>query len=258
MINKSKIILPTDDDETKLVLSKAFDLYTKAERSSKPFYTKFLSPLESGAIMQRFPKNEVSLKTFGGYDDAERCVCSFFTYEEELAFPVSALRLKIKSKAQSLSHRDYLGSLLSMGIKREVIGDIVVSNEGALVFCLDEIADYISDNLVKVGGTGVLVSKENALEEVNVKREFQVSSSTVSSLRCDCVIASALNLSRSKASELIERGLATHNWEQLRSVSTTANNGDVFSVRGYGKFKLQTDGHLTKKGRIHINICKYI
>jgi len=258
MINKAKIIFPTDDDEIKLMLSKACDLYAKSEKSTKAFYTKFLSPLEAAIIMGRFPKNELSIKLNGGYDDAERQICAFYTYEEDVLFPVAGLYLRLKGKNANLSHRDYLGSLLSMGIKREVLGDIVLTDGGAYVFCLEEIADYISDNLSKVGGAGVSVERIYSLGDISIKREFQKLSSTVSSLRCDAVVASALNLARSKACELIERGLVTHNYEQLKSVSAQVKDGDVFSARGYGKFKVSTDGHLTRKGRIHIDIYKYV
>ncbi|MBO5743291.1 MAG: hypothetical protein J6R68_03320 [Clostridia bacterium] len=258
MINKTKIILPSDDDEIKLMLSKACDLYNKAQKSTKPFYTKFLSPLEAAIVANRFPKNELELKLFGGYDDAERKVCAFYTFEEDLSFPLCTLHIKLKSKNTSLSHRDYLGSLLSMGLKREVIGDIVVQEGCAYVFCLEEIAHYITDGLLKVGGAGVTIEKAALSDDISIKREYQMLSSTVSSLRCDAVIASALNLARSKACELIGRGLVTHNYEQLKSVSSPIKNGDVLSARGYGKFKILTSGNLTKKGRIHIDICKYI
>lgn len=258
MINKTKIIYPADDDEIKLMLSKACDLYNKAQKSTKAFYTKFLSPLEAAIIMNRFPKNELKLKLFGGYDDAERQICAFYTYDEDLSFPLSILKIKLKAKNISPSHRDYLGSLLSMGIKREVIGDIVVEKDGCYLFCLEEIAPYITDGLLKVGTAGVTIEKASLTDEIAIKREYQMLSSTVSSLRSDAVIASALNLARSKACELIQRGLVTHNYEQLKSVSSPIKNGDVLSVRGYGKFKILTSGNLTKKGRIHIDICKYI
>lgn len=258
MINKAKIILQSDDDEIKLVLSKACDLYAKSEKSTKAFYTKFLTPLEAAIIKGRFPQNELSINFSGGYEDAERQVCAFYTYEEDVNFPITALYLKLKGKNANLSHRDYLGSLLSTGIKREVLGDIVLQEGGAYVFCLEEIADYIMESLTKIGGVGVSIRKIDSLGEISIKREFQKLSSTVSSLRCDCVVASALNLARSKACELIERGFVTHNYEQLKSVSAQVKDGDVLSARGYGKFKVSTDGHLTKKGRIHIDIYKYV
>lgn len=258
MINKSKIILPSDDEEIKLMLSKACDLYGKAFSISKDFFTKFLSPLESAIISNRFPKGELFIHFFGGYDEAERTVCAFSAYEYGLDFPITALDLKTKSKSASLSHRDYLGSILSLGIKRETIGDIIITDTGAIVFCLEEIADYIADNLLKIGGVGVVVTKEPSLQRLGIKREYNVVSSTVSSMRCDSIVASALNLARGKASELIERGLVTLNYETAKSSHQLIKDGDVISVRGHGKFKVQTDGHLTKKGRIHVNLCKYI
>ena len=197
------------------------------------------------------------MKFFGGYNDSERQICAFYTYEDDLCFPISALNIKVKSKNASLSHRDYMGSILSLGIKRETIGDIIITNEGATVFCLDEIADYIKNNLPKVGGTGVETTKTDNIKGLEIKRDFDEISSTVSSLRCDCVIASALNLARGKAAEIIDRGLVTLNYETAKSVSQSIKDGDVISVRGSGKFKILTDGHLTKKGRIHITVCKY-
>ena len=71
MISKTKVILPTDDDDIKLMLSKACDLYNKAFTTTKSFYTKFLSPLEAAIIAQRFPKTEVGIKLFGGYDKGQ-------------------------------------------------------------------------------------------------------------------------------------------------------------------------------------------
>ena len=257
MINKSKIILPSDDEDVKLTLMKACDLYTKAEFAGKAFYTKFLSPLEARVIEHRFPKADVSTKFFGGYDGSERCVCAFYTYSEDLAFPISALKVKSKSKNSTLSHRDYLGSVLSLGIKRELVGDIVVKDGEAIIFCLSEIADYIADSLTKIANTGVSIKKEENIGDLGIKRDYDVISSTVSSLRCDSIVASALNLSRAKAAELIERGYVNLNYEQAKSVSQNIKNEDVLSVRGYGKFGVQTDGTLTRKGRIHVNILKY-
>ncbi len=257
MINKSKIISPSDSDELKLILSRACDLYDKAERTSKPFYTKFMSPAESSAVAIRFPKSEVKLRMLGGYDDAERCICAFYTYDDELCPPVCALSLSIKSKTATLTHRDYLGSVLSLGIKRETIGDIIVTDSGATMFCLAEIADFIIENLTKIGGSGVRIKELGSDADVSFGREFEDIFATVSSLRCDCIVAAAARLSRTKVSELIERGLVLINYNPALSHSASLKDGDVISIRGYGKFRLQTDGSLSKKGRIHINLQKY-
>jgi len=258
MINKTKIILPSDDDDTKLMLSKACDLYNKSYNTAQSFYTKFLSPLEVAVINQRFPKGNVSIKFFGGYEDAERCMCAFYNDEGDVFFPLVALRIKPKSKTASLGHRDYLGSVLSLGITRETLGDIVIRDEDAIMFCTADMADYITDNLIKIGNTGVVITIEDSADDLEVRRNFLSFSATLSSLRCDSVIAAALKTSRSKAVELIGRGLVTYNYEPVRSSHQNVADGDVFSIRGYGKFKVQTQGNLTKKGRIHVDILKYI
>lgn len=249
--------MPSDSEEVKNIISRACDLYNKAVTSGAPFYTKFLSPSEANAIMSRFPKNEISVKLYGGYDEAERCMCAFFTYEEDLAYPYALISMKNKAKNASLSHRDYLGAVLALGIKRETLGDIIIQDNCALMFCLEEISDYITDNITKIGNTGVTAERIWEADSIEIKRDYEIVSATVSSLRCDAVIASALNTARSKAAELVERGLVNLNYEQAKSVSSPIKDGDVISARGYGKFKIQTDGHLTKKGRIHINVCKY-
>ncbi len=250
--------MPSDDDDIKLMLSKACDLYNRAINTSAPFFTKFLSPPESAAILGRFPKNELYIHLFGGFEDAERNICVFSVYDDYITYPVTALNFKPKSKNAALSHRDYLGSILSLGIKRELLGDIVVDDGGAVVFCLDEIADYIIQNLLKIGGTGVVITREDNPEAISVKKNFETISSTVSSLRCDSIVASAANLARAKAAELIEKGLVTLNYEAAKSAHQPVKDGDVISVRGCGKFKLRTEGNLTKKGRIHVDILKFI
>ena len=99
--------------------------------------------------------------------------------------------------------------------------------------------------------------RETNGESIAIKRDYDVASASVSSMRCDAITASALNIARSKAAELIVRGLVNLNYEPAKSVSAPIKDGDVISARGYGKFKVQTDGRLTKKGRIHVDIYKY-
>lgn len=254
MINKNTIISTSDSDEIRLCLSKACDAYTKSLFSGRCLFTKFLTPLEAREISMRFPKGEVDISFFGGYDGAERTVASFGRQNEE--YPLCALEIVQKGKI-ALSHRDYLGSVLSLGIKRELVGDILVKDDGAVLFCLEEIADYISDNLTKIANSGVSVSRCNDDDAKNMERNFEKRSSTVSSLRLDAVVASAISKSRGVAAELIGRSLVSHNYKEATSVSQGVKDNDVITVRGFGKYLINTDEKLTKKGRIHIDISKY-
>ena len=254
MINKNSIISPSDSDEIKLCLSRACDLYTKSLFSGRCLFTKFLTPLESMEIFSRFPKSEVEIGFFGGYEGAERTVASFGECFGD--YPVCALKIRQKGKG-NLTHRDYLGSVLSLGIKRELVGDIITTDDGAVLFCLEEIADYISDNLTKIANMGVTVFRKSFDDGDEVRRNFVTTSSTVSSLRLDAVVSSAISKSRSASSELISKGLVMHNYKEASSSSACVKNGDVITVRGFGKFLINTDEKLTKKGRIHIFINKY-
>jgi len=256
MINKNSMIFPSDSDEIKLTISKACDLYTKALFSHRPFFTKFLTPLESREVYSRFPKGEISVNTYGGYPDAERVIISFDEYGEDLPYPIKVISVKTKREA-SLSHRDYLGTILSLGIKRELVGDILVTDDGATVFCLEEIAGYICDNLIKIANTGVVATICEDFVPEETSRRYEKTSATVSSLRLDCVVSACVSKSRSGASELISRGLVSVNYKETASVSVGIKDGDVITVKGFGKFLINTDGNLTRKGRIHIDINKY-
>ena len=252
-------IAQTHDD--KVLLAKLWDKVTAAIRKNIPASTCFLSLREQEMV--RFLFGDIAgLYSFGGYSDAERKMLVYlpdYLDENDLSdnAALACLRATFYQK-DTLTHRDFLGALIGTGIARETIGDIITEDSGAVILCLDEIADYICDSLVKVGGVGVSVFKEESPELLKIERNYNVISATVSSLRCDSVIAAALKLSRTKASELIDRGLATHNYEIIKSSHRMVEDDDVLSVRGYGKFKVKTTGNLTKKGRVHIDILKYI
>jgi len=261
MINRKNVIFPSGYDEMKLFVSKACDLYNRAESSGRSFFTRFLTPLEQKIILDRFPKNGVDIDFWGGYDGSERNMARFssaqYDYNYDEPYPACALVIARKSK-EVFSHRDYLGSVLALGIKREMIGDIVIRESDAVVFCVEEIASYVEDNLFKIGHDSVTVRREDCIENLEIKREFEEISLTVSSMRADCIVSALCNVSRSGASELIERGLVTLNYEVLTSNSRIAGADDVISVRGKGKFKIGSDSKPTRKGRIHINAFRYV
>ena len=260
MINKKNIIRASDDDETKIFISKSCDSYMRAFNTGRTFFSKFATPLEQKIIESRFPKNDVEISFFGGYDDSERNIIRFSgdaVFDDALSYPVCAVSVRAKSR-EVFSHRDYLGSVLGLGIKRELIGDIVIRSEDAVIFCLEEIAPYIEDNLFKIGHATVNVTRLDDISDIVIERKFENLSLTVSSMRADCVVSAVCNVSRSGASELIERGLVTLCYEVLASKDRLVNPGDVISVRGKGKFMIGDEIKPTKKGRLHIDVKKYI
>ncbi len=257
MIDKKQLLWGVTSDDDKLMLSRMCDLAQRAEKTGRYVYSRFLNPGEQMLIeSKRSVLGEVSF--FGGYDGADRCVASFLGASwDELKYPIRVLKIILSAK-KTYSHRDYLGSVLALGIDRELTGDIVVTEDGAYVFVIEDIADFIEMNLFKVASSTVKIVPVDNPEEIVIKRQFKETSATVSSLRFDCVLSAVANKSRSASASLIEEGLASVNYDVVKNTSFQIKDKDVISLKGFGKVIVETDGALTKKGRIHLNFKKYV
>ena len=175
--------------------------------------------------------------------------------EEDAGELVSVLEITGRDVGE-LKHPDFLGSLLGLGIRRDKIGDILVLEGRCLVFVVENIADYIIENLTKVGRKGVKVKAINISEAEIPCRKVEIIQSTVAALRLDSIVAAALRTSRTVAVAAISEGRVFVNWVQAESSSYKIKPGDVFSVRGAGRFRLSEETRETKKGRIGIYIEK--
>ena len=255
MTDRKKILSRASDEETKALLSHACDLCIKAEKTGRAFFTDFLTPLEAREIGEAFSPSSVTF--FGGYDEAERVIAAFCGDEEDVSFPVAAVEIVTKNKSP-LTHQACLGTVLSLGLKRSGVGDICIDGSRATVFCVEPLADYIADGLTKIGGTGV---KTKVLDEAEIslpERQYKEKAVSLSSMRLDCVVSAMTGKSRSASSELVSRAQVFVNYKTVNSGSYAVSDGDVVTIRGEGKFLINTDGTLTKKGRIFVKILKYI
>ena len=246
--------------EEKLLIAKAQDTIALCEKQNYIKATGFLTPAERELVRKNLPKSAVSTHFCGGYEDAERTMLVALPdyLEEADAFDlISAIEISGRDVG-SLRHPDFLGSLLGLGIKREKIGDIIASEDRCIVFVAENIGAYIVDNLTKVGRHGVTVRVVPS-EMVEIPpRQVETTSHTVSTLRLDSVVAAAVKTSRSVAAAYIAEGRVFLNWTQTENVSLKMKPGDVFSVRGQGRFRLLEEVRETKKGRIGIQIEKFI
>ena len=247
--------------ENKLLLSRLGDVIERCQCRYSQCYLGFLSPSERMTIERKLPKLSDIHNTFwGGHNEAERTM--FVCYPDYAEFEpneVPIVCLEIRSREiERLNHRDFLGSVLALGIKREKIGDILPGGDKCLMFVSTDIAEYIVDNLMKIGNAGISVGyadidtvelPERATDEIN---------GTVANARIDAVLSVALKVSRSKASEYITSENVQVNWENVASVTRKMSENDIFSVKGFGRFRLKTIGHQSKKGRYHITIEKYL
>lgn len=247
--------------DEKLILSKAEDAVKMCSKQRREKFVGFLSPAQRSVIMTNL-KGEADVGTFfaGGYDDAERtvfmCVPDFFD-EDDVSLPFVPVQITGYG-IEKLSHRDFLGSVLGLGIKREVIGDILPMRDRCIIFVMESIYEYISANLEKIGKYRVNVQRLDNSEEVVPKREVKEIFGTVASMRLDAVLSLALGVSRANAVSLIRAGKAFVNWRLTERIDFEVKQGDVLSVRGYGRIKLKEVGGLSGKGRYKITLERYL
>ncbi len=197
----------------------------------------------------------------GGYGTAERQMAAFvpdaLSYVWEYPFVCLKISPDAPKYAQTLTHRDFLGALLHLGIQRSVLGDILVEDNTALVFCHEKIADFIMQELTMIRHTQVTASLyEGSPESIRVKTEDITGS--VASVRLDSLIALAFKVSRSQAAPLISEARVFVNGKLVTSNGCHLNDGDLISVRGMGKFRFAGTLSKTKKGREMVQVQRFI
>jgi RNA-binding protein YlmH len=263
MLNRELILKRSGKPEDRLLASKILDKAELSDRIGKPVHTDFLDPYQQGLVEKAFSGiGDMEYDFYGGYVGAERAVAIFRPdfYEPEEAEYDSFMRLLIirANSREGLTHRDYLGSLMGLGIKREKTGDIIVADESCSIVVLSDIAGFIAGNLVKVGNTGVSVEIGDTggllVPEPKI-REIKV---TVASLRLDCIAAPGFGISRSKAAEFIRAGKLNHNWVVTENPDKSVREGDVLSIRGKGRVVVETVGGKTKRDRIGVVLKKLV
>lgn len=242
--------------ETELLRARISDTAEICHRTNKPKFFGFLSKEESVLAEKTLSKTNVKFALNGGYDGAERVVLGCFPdYVEDFSFPITAVCFTYR-KTDTLRHRDFLGSLMGLGLKRETVGDILVEEGRAVAFVSDEVVNYIVTQLDKVGRTGVKVTvgcdfdlpKKDSLTEHSV---------TVASERLDCVVSALVGVSRNTAAELISQGLVSVNSAVCEKQTKNILQGDAVTVRGKGKFIIDGIDGRTRKNRIILKFKKY-
>ena len=249
--------------DEKMLLAKANDTVALCEKQYTAKAFGFLTPAEAAIIkahLRQIYAADVRTLFYGGYPDAERCMLVAlpeYAEEDAAAEFISVLEICGRDIAE-LNHRDFLGSILGLGIRREKIGDILCLEDKTLVFVAADIGDYIISNLDKVGRCGVKICKVTIDEIELPNRKVEEIRTTVAALRLDCIVAAALKTSRSVAAEVIKAKRVSVNWLECDNVSLQVNPGDTFSVRGKGRFRLAESVNSTKKGRLGICVEKAI
>jgi len=245
--------------DAQILLARINELAERSLREQQPQWTDFLDPAER-------EEAEASLKwitgvrfnSFGGYSQAERRRLVIYPdyYLVEIIQPQLAF-LEIKpTQSNLLAHRDYLGAVLALGIKRSKIGDLLVSETAGQLAIVPDLAEFIAVNLVSVGADRVKVSPIDP-EQLNLpnRREKEIRT-TVASLRLDALAALGFGESRAKMAREIKAERVKVNWKPTKSPDLSLKSGDIISIRGRGRVEFrETTGH-SKKGRIGILLVR--
>lgn len=246
----------TSDDDKQLVaqLNDGVDLCLTRQ---KPYFMPFMSERKQAVLFSELKKAYFdNYLFFGGYGNSERKMLGLFFDEPcEDCFPISAVEFSFR-KCDKLTHRDFLGALMSLGIERETVGDILVEDGRAVVFVKTELSDYIMSQISKVGRVGVKVDDAD-LSKLPQGRGFEEKTYIVSSLRLDNIVAAVCRLSREKTRTVIMADSVCVNFEETKNVSLNLKEDDVFTIRGKGKFVLKSILGTTGKGRIRISVIHY-
>lgn len=252
--------------ENEKLLSLVSDKIRKTENAYMLTHTNFLSMGERSLATACCRENGAQFVFWGGYPEAERTVLfllpDYITADENFPSeednPLSLLHCRISPQAKKLTHRDYLGSLLSLGIERNVIGDILVREDGADIIILQSIGDYLLANYDRAGHTPIKCELHPITALIPPEQKTVTVRESVASVRLDNIVSAVFGFSRSVACEHISSGLVFINDAEVSKPDAKLNIGDKLVVRGQGKAYFKEIGGTTRKGRISVIFEKYV
>ena len=264
-MNKTELLNKfSKDPDERVVLARAMDQMDRALNRSIPCATQFLSPAQRAALEPLLTASGRPRHLFhGGYQGAERTVCVFlpdwlegpdWAAEDELA----AIEAAFPPTGAELTHRDLLGGLMGIGLTREKVGDILMGAAAAQIVCLREAAPIILSQFDQAGRYRLKL-REIPLSGLSpAPAQVKVIHDTVSALRLDAVLASGFSLARSKAADAVAAGRVSVNHRECLKPDKPVAEGDVLTCRGLGKCVVKTVGGQSRKGRIIIEIERYL
>lgn len=265
-LDKSQLLRKiTSDEEEKLTLARLLDQLERSCGRNIPTATNFLTPQEQNlaqTLLQQIGGASGAVLS-GGYDGAERKLMIFLPeyldmeyYVQDEAYPLCAVRCMYRQEEKP-THRDFLGSLMGLGIRREMVGDILVTVGSCDIILRREILPFVVQNYISAGRTHLKV-EQVALSHLHLpEKRRQEIRDTVAALRLDSIVSSAFRISRTKAADLIRAGRVEVNWRLCDKTNHICSEGDTFTARGLGKCTLAEVGGLSKKGRITIRLERY-
>ena len=260
---KQELVKNIKDKEEKIKLSNVIDKCNKSEATSKITTTNFLDLYEKSIISSMLNKEKIKYEIYFPNSYCEKCIVMFlpeYMSEEHINYNdyVSCIRISAKDMSK-LKHKDFMGSIYSLGIKNEYIGDIFLKDKYCYVYVCSSIEEYILDNLFKVANQEVKCEKidVDSKEAKELKIEYITKSYIVPSRRIDALLSEVYSIGRKEAKEKIVEGDLYINSKICTDPAQYYNYGDIVSFRKCGKLKIGNEIRKTKSGNICIEINKY-
>lgn len=249
--------------DTELTKKRLLELGRKSYNSGIFTFTDFLGLAEQSAFNEiKKELRGIHYEVFGGAEGAERVIIRFGSEDElgySLTYPIAVIKVEpISPKyADKLTHRDFLGAILNLGIKRDTLGDILIINNVGYIFALEGIAPYIADSLTKVKRTDVSAKIVTELPEGELYRTER-RTVQASGERLDAIVAKVFSLSREDAQLLFKRGLVFADGRAIESTSYIPKENERISVRHHGRFIYIGTQSLSRKGKLNIAVELYV
>jgi len=250
------------DKQQKILTNRLKELANLAFNKDVPMFTDFLNLDEQQTLNQltkEFPP--IKIVKFGGYAYAERVIVGFipdYLKTSDHLFPLACIKVTNKSKkySEQLTHRDYLGSIMGLGIDRSKLGDIIVDDQKAYVFCSQSVCDYMRNHLYQVKKNTIDTEVIFDLDDVEFKKNYKVIEGTVASIRLDAIVALGFSKSRNQIIPYIKGGKVYVNGKQILASDYKLKEGDFVSLRTVGKIIYDSTKQVTKKGRYYVRLHK--
>lgn len=256
MISINELALQHLDESTALLVKCTVDKVNVTIKKGVPTHTSFLNPYQVALIkkMLQPASQQIDCTEFKLSEASEMSVLAFMpsgiAYKPES--PLATLRFDYCSRFTSISHRDVLGSLMHLGIKRETIGDIIVGEGSGYISVLRDMKLFIETQFVQIKNAGITLSEVQPADVPVLEPQYETMTVTLSSLRADALVQVLTQQSREKAQQMIRGQKVKCNYALCLSNSHEVKAGDMISMRGYGRFYLEAVLGETKKNKIRV------
>lgn len=254
-----KAFLQIFKDSDEYMISNLWNDIELAEEIEVPIFTKEFYPPNIWSFLE---KNNISglkfiCKGLNSYSEKKLIMIAPKDYDVPfMEFPLVYFKINGENKFRELLHKDFLGTIMSLGIKREIMGDLIVKNNICFGVIIDEKYGIINKEITKIGNVPVKI--EEILQNEIPESEFKIENHLLSSLRIDSFVSAVTGLSRQKSVEEIEKGNVLLNYNLEKNKSTEIKEGDILTIKKYGKFKFYEIKGESKKNKIRINVKKFV